>query len=203
MRTAPACRLIAPDTASVAVMYDPVTVPLRPRTGRTVAIVVAGVLAVCCAGGVAVAALGLAHGTQSASADRDGPLRDGMFEFAVGSAQCGLESVGEGWVRDRPQGQFCVIELTVTNVGTQAQRFADGAQKAFGPKGQLYEADTGAGVAANGSGDAIWNVVNPGNTLTVKIVFDIPPSASLARLELHDSPLSRGVSVDLPVADGG
>src|SRR6185295_15863237 len=132
-----------------------------------------------------------------------GPTRDGMFEFSVGSARCGLDSVGEGWVRDRPQGQFCVIELTVTNIGNRAQRFADGAQKAYGPEGQLYEADTGAGVAANGSGDAVWNVVNPGNTLTVKIVFDIPPSASIVRIELHDSPLSGGVSVDLPMADGG
>jgi hypothetical protein len=184
-------------------MDEPVTVPLRPRTGRTVAIVVAGVLAVCCAGGAALAALGLARGSSPAAAGRDGPLRDGMFEFSVGSARCGLDSVGEGWVRDRPQGQFCVIELTVMNVGTRAQRFADGAQKAYGPKGELYAADTGAGVAANGSGDAIWNVVNPGNAMTVKVVFDIPPSASITRIELHDSPLSRGVTVDLLVPGGG
>jgi hypothetical protein len=202
MRNRAARGAIGRPAASVAVMYEPVTVPLRPRTGRTVAIVVAGVLAVCCAGGVALATLGLARGAQPAAAGRDGALRDGMFEFSLGSVRCGLDTVGEGWVRDRPQGQFCVIELTVTNVGTRAQRFADGAQKAFGPKGQLYEADTGAGVAANGNGDAIWNVVNPGNTLTVKVVFDIPPSASIARIELHDSPLSHGVTVDLPVAGG-
>ena len=198
MRTALAGHRTRPGAGSVAGVHEPVT---WRRPGWVATLVFLGVAAFCCAGLTTLSLMGLSQFGRP-SQDTSGPARDGMFEFSVGSARCGVHSVGEGWVRDRPQGQFCVIELTVTNIGNRAQRFADGAQKAYGPNGELYEADTGAGVAANGSGDAIWNVVNPGNSLTVKVVFDIPPSASLTRIELHDSPLSRGATVDLPGVGG-
>jgi hypothetical protein len=100
-----------------------------------------------------------------------------------------------GWLRATPQGQYCVGELRVANTGGSPQRFADGNQKAFGPDGKTYAADTGAGVVANGNGDAIWNVVNPGNSLTAKVVFDLPPGATIVWLEVHDSAFSRGVKV--------
>jgi hypothetical protein len=87
--------------------------------------------------------------------------------------------------------------MSVANIGTEAQRFADGLQKAYGPEGNLYAADTGAGVVANGNGDAIWNVVNPGNAITAKVVYDLPVGATLATIELHDSGFSRGVKVQL------
>ena len=111
------------------------------------------------------------------------------------SFSCGHTSVTTGWLHAEPKGQFCVAELRVTNVDTRPQRFADGNQRAFGPDRRQYAADTGAGVVANGNGDAIWNVVNPGNSLTAKVVYDIAPTATIETLELHDSAFSRGVTV--------
>ena len=187
---------------------------------RTVGIIVGTTLAACCAAGTTMAlvtdALHKSNSSPAATTSRvDLPqadaaaepglnqaVRDGKFEFVVRSISCGHESLANGWLRAQAQGQYCVIEMSVANIGTEAQRFADGLQKAYGPEGNLYAADTGAGVVANGNGDAIWNVVNPGNTLTVKVVFDIPPSASINRIELHDSPLSHGVTVDLPISRG-
>jgi len=122
-------------------------------------------------------------------------VRDGVFEFTVQSLTCGQTELVNGWLRATPQGQFCVGQLKVSSVGGTPQRFADGNQKAFGPDGKVYAADTGAGVVANGSGDAIWNVVNPGNSLAAKVVFDIPPGATIVWLEVHDSAFSRGVKV--------
>ena len=52
-------------------------------------------------------------------------------------------------------------------------------------------------MVANGNGDAIWNVVNPGNAITAKVVYDLPAGATLATIELHDSGFSRGVKVPL------
>ncbi|HEY3503108.1 MAG TPA: DUF4352 domain-containing protein [Actinocatenispora sp.] len=37
--------------------------------------------------------------------------------------------------------------------------------------------------------------INPGNTVTGDIAFDLPKTASIARFELHDSAFSSGVSV--------
>ena len=92
-------------------------------------------------------------------------------------------------------GQFCVVSLSVKNIGDEGQTFADSFQKALGPDGTVYRAHTGAGVVANEGGEAVWNVINPGNAVTGKIVFDIPPKAEITSLEFHDSPLSGGVAV--------
>jgi hypothetical protein len=85
--------------------------------------------------------------------------------------------------------------MTVRDVGNVAERFADGLQQGIGAQGQHYDADTGAGVVANGNGDAIWNVVNPGVSLSVKVVYDIPVGARITALVLHDAPMSWGVTV--------
>ena len=123
------------------------------------------------------------------------PVRDGQFEFTVMGVSCGHESVGEQWWKHEAQGEFCIVELSVRNTGNDARRFADGSQKATGPEGHTYAADTGAGVVVNGNGDAVWNVVNPGNAITAKIVFDVPAGGTLTSLQLHDSPFSGGVTV--------
>ena len=202
-------------------MYEPFTVPPTPRRGRTALIVVAAVVAVCCGiGGVAsllswAGRNGNTKNTGHAVVDDAGPagggarpaattpkppgfgapVRDGYFEFTVVSLSCGHKEIVNGWLRATPQGQFCVGEMRVANIGGSPQRFADGNQKAFGPDGRTYAADTGAGVVANGNGDAIWNVVNPGNSVTAKVVFDLPPGATISWLEVHDSAFSRGVKV--------
>jgi hypothetical protein len=85
--------------------------------------------------------------------------------------------------------------MTVANIGTEPRHFADGNQRAYGPDGKQYAADTGAGVVANGNGDAWWNVINPGNSIAAKVVFDIPAAATIDTLELHDALLSSGVKV--------
>jgi len=205
-------------------VYEPITVPPTPRRGRTALIVVAAVVAVCCGiGGVtsllswaarqanttntghavvddAGAASRAGGGAKPAATTPRPPgigtsVRDGVFEFTVLSLSCGHNEIVNGWLRATPQGQYCVGELRVANIGGSPQRFADGNQKAYGPDGKTYAADTGAGVVANGSGDAIWNVVNPGNSLSAKVVFDLPPGATIVWLEVHDSAFSRGVKV--------
>jgi hypothetical protein len=88
-----------------------------------------------------------------------------------------------------------VVDLSVRNIGTQPRQFADGAQQAIGAQGQQYAADTGAGVVANGNGNAVWDVINPGVALDVKVVYDVPVGAMLDQLVLHDSALSHGVKV--------
>lgn len=125
----------------------------------------------------------------------DEPVRDGQFEFVVSGLSCGHTELVNGILRAQAQGQFCVVELSVRNIGDEARHFGDGLQKAYGPDGDQYAADTHAGVVVNGSGAAVWNVINPGNAVQAKIVFDIPPTATITTLELHDSALSGGVRV--------
>lgn len=190
------------------------TLPVRRRRpGRIALIVVGAVVGVCCISS-GTAALVRNAMTANAQADNGPPdaevqgaaparpglgqaVRDGQFEFVVRSVTCGQPTLDNGWLHADAKGQFCVAELTVTNIGTEARNFGDGLQRAIGPSGERYAADTGAGVVANGNGQAIWDVINPGISVTAKIVYDIPPGATVTALELHDGALSRGVTVTL------
>jgi hypothetical protein len=194
------------------------TLPVRRRhrPGRIALIVVGTVVGVCCiSSGTAAlvrnAMTASAHNTradnrspetevQGAAPARPGlgePVRDGQFEFVVRSFSCGQPTIDNGWLHAQAKGQFCVAELTVTNIGTEPRNFGDGLQRATGSSGERYAADTGAGVVANGNGQAVWDVINPGISVTAKIVYDVPPGATITALELHDGALSRGVTVSL------
>jgi hypothetical protein len=178
-------------------VYDPRTFTQRRYWLRTTLIVVAVVAAVCVVANLARLAMvgSLQDDTVSGLGQA---VRDGQFEFIVRTVTCGQSTLDNGiLLHATAKGQFCVVDLSVRNIGTQARRFADSAQQALGAQGQQYTADTGAGVVANGSGDAVWNVVNPGIALDVKVVYDVPVGATVVRLVLHDDPLSRGVTVQV------
>jgi hypothetical protein len=195
-----------------------VTVPaVRPRrSGLTVTLVVVGVFAACCASGAVLAMFGGALFRAAAveatpppateapppqttrpprARGLDTPVRDGKFEFVVTSYSCGHKQVGESFVSVKASGQFCIFNLKIKNIGDEGQTFADAFQRAHGPDDKTYKAHTGAGVVANEGTDAAWSTINPGNSVTGKIVFDIPKKAKITSLELHDSLLSRGVTV--------
>jgi eukaryotic-like serine/threonine-protein kinase len=124
------------------------------------------------------------------------PVRDGQFEFVVRSVRCGLRRVGPELARQTPQGRFCLVALRVANVGAEARDFAAGHQRLLGPDGRRHAVD-GAATAANGSPRLLYSPVNPGNRIEGTLVFDVPAGLRPARIELHDSPFSRGVTVTL------
>lgn len=97
----------------------------------------------------------------------------------------------------KAQGQFCVATVKVTNIGTEAQMFDASSQKALNGDVKL-DADSGASIYVNENGESFIENVNPGNSITAKVVFDVPKGTNLTTLELHDSPFSGGVVVTTP-----
>jgi Protein kinase domain/Domain of unknown function (DUF4352) len=122
--------------------------------------------------------------------------RDGQFEFVVRSIRCGIRRVGPELAGQTPQGRFCLVAVSVANVGTEARDFAAGQQHLFGGDGRRHSAD-GAATAANGSPRLLLSQINPGNRIEGTLVYDVPRGMRPARMELHDSPFSRGVTVDI------
>ncbi|MFC7479558.1 DUF4352 domain-containing protein [Luedemannella flava] len=123
------------------------------------------------------------------------PVTDGVLQFTVVAVNCGLSEVGTQERHATADGQFCVVNLTVRNVGTESRLFSDVFQRAFDTKDTEYRADSLAGGYANRGHRAFFTKVNPGDQLSGSIVFDIPKDTTLKRVELHDSPASTGVSV--------
>lgn len=125
------------------------------------------------------------------------PVVDGKFTFTVTGVECGIASVGSDLLGETAQGQFCRIGLVVENTGNEPQyMFADN-QKAFDSEGREFAPSTSAMIYDGDAGDAWMKEINPGNTLTGSLLYDIPVGATLTTIELHDSAFSGGVKVNL------
>ena len=124
--------------------------------------------------------------------------RDGKFEFTVASLECGRASVGTNeYLTKQAQGQFCLVNVTVKNIGNEAQTFDSSSQYLYDAANAKFSADGTASLYANPQGSTFLNQINPGNSVTGIIVFDLPKDKTPITAELHDSPLSGGVKVSL------
>lgn len=196
--------------------------PKRRRTGLVIGLVAGGVLLILCLCGGLIAVLSGGDETPSGTettatteADQDTteapeqtkttartpklgqPVRDGKFEFIVKSVKCGVRTVGDEFLNRKAQGQFCLVTLTVRNIGDESQTFNDFDQRGYDSKGSQYKPDSEAGIYANENNEVWLTEINPGNKITGVLVFDIPDETKLTTLELHDSGFSGGVEVSL------
>jgi hypothetical protein len=126
------------------------------------------------------------------------PAQDGKFEFTVSGVECGVEQVGSEFLNETAQGQFCLVTMSVKNIGNEAQLFDSSSQKGITNTGAKVDANGAASLYANEEAQSFLESINPGNSLKdVVIVFDIAPDQNLDAVELHDSPFSGGVTVSL------
>ena len=136
-------------------------------------------------------------GGQAKPAATGDPADDGKFRFVVDGLDCGRDRVGGKFFRERAQGQFCLLSVSVENIGDEAgSLFADN-QYFIDGRGDRHSADGSATFALNPEGDTWFEEINPGNTVTGVIVFDVPENRRMLQAELHDSAFSGGVLVDL------
>jgi Domain of unknown function (DUF4352) len=123
------------------------------------------------------------------------PVRDGNFEFVVEQVKCGVKQVGSQYLNEKAQGQFCLVSMTVKNVKDESRTFDASSQYAYDADGRKFDADGTASIYANENHQTFLEVINPGNSVSGVVVFDVPANVKLAELELHDSPFSGGVKV--------
>jgi hypothetical protein len=124
--------------------------------------------------------------------------RDGKFEFTVASVECGKPSVGTNeYLTKQAQGQFCLVNVTVKNIGSEAQTFDSSSQYLYDAANSKFSADGTASLYANPQGSTFLNQINPGNSVSGILVFDVPKDKTPVTAELHDSPFSGGVKVTL------
>ena len=124
-------------------------------------------------------------------------VRDGKFEFRVvdvSRAATVSDPTGNPYMTVNAQGEFIVVTLSVSNIGNVPQSYFGQNQKLIDASGREYGANSEADMYMN---DAAFGDINPGNSIQVRVAFDVPPGTSPAELELHDSMFSGGVSVRL------
>jgi Domain of unknown function (DUF4352) len=121
---------------------------------------------------------------------------DGDFNFVVNGVDCSTTEIGNQYLGTTAQGQFCIVDLTITNIGDEAQSFFGDNATLFNAAGQEFSADSEAAIYLEDS-SSLYEEINPGNSLNSKVVFDVPAGTTPASIELHDSAFSGGVTVDL------
>ena len=124
------------------------------------------------------------------------PAVDGKFSFTVTKVQCGISSVGSDYLNVEPQGQFCRIALSIENIGNEPQTMFADDQYLYDSQGRKFSVDNTASIYDDGS-DSWLKEINPGNTLSQNLIFDVPVGTALDHIELHDSTFSSGVEVSL------
>lgn len=138
-----------------------------------------------------------ATGGEEAAAGIGAPVRDGKFEFVVKGVECGVKKVGSEFLEEKAQGQFCLVEMTVTNIGDEAQLFDAGTQKGVTDTGATVDADGSAALVIPENENSFLEEINPGNSIDVVVVYDIAKDQKLTAVELYDSLFSGGVTVSL------
>ena len=135
---------------------------------------------------------------QEVAADIGTKVRDGKFEFVVtGIERPGKAYPGKLQTTLTARGEFVIVRVDVTNIGNEAQAFGCQCQYLLNDKGQVFEPSS----AILKAKDALKFVqlIDPGNTVRgALVVFDVAPGTKIVNIELHDSPVSKGVLVKLP-----
>jgi hypothetical protein len=105
----------------------------------------------------------------------------------------GDTSLGPG---QAAQGRFTVLRLKITSISSVGQSIDDSPQYVFDARGRKVSAGSAADIDANGnSGQVLLNNINPGNSVQVVMLFDLPEGDKAVRAELHDPAFSGGVTV--------
>jgi hypothetical protein len=122
---------------------------------------------------------------------------DGKFSFTV-TGLGHAHTVGNQYFGATAQGHYVVLDITVRNIGTEAQTFDDSAQYVYDSAGRKFSADGQADIYGNKAGNAPFlQSINPGNSVTGRLYFDLPKGDHAVKAELHDSMFSGGVTVSL------
>jgi hypothetical protein len=124
------------------------------------------------------------------------PASDGQFTFIVQGVECGESAIGSGLFAEDAQGEYCLVDMKVRNTGHVSQMMDSSSQIMFiGNK--EYAASSDAVLALDESENFFLEEINPGNSVSGVVVFDIPRGGKPDRLELHDSLFSGGVTVNI------
>jgi hypothetical protein len=124
-------------------------------------------------------------------------VRDGAFDFVV----TGVERPGkslEGKVGEMltARGEFVIVRVDVTNVGSKAQRLGCSCQFLFNDKGTKFATSPSILRTKDALKYVQW--INPGQTVRdASVLFDVAPGTKVDNIELHELPYSQGVNVRL------
>lgn len=139
-------------------------------------------------------------GKKAADATKTAGIGDsvtsGHFKFTVTKVRDGVAQIGGSEFGVKAQGQYILVSVKVTNVGDSSEMFMGSDQKLFDKDGKEYSADDEAAIYLDDSNSFLEDI-NPGNTVTGTIVFDVPKTVTPKYIEFSGALFSSSVKVSL------
>jgi hypothetical protein len=102
-------------------------------------------------------------------------VRDGGYQFTATKVTCGVKRVGDQYMGEKAQGQFCMVKLRVKNVSKEPINFSSENQALVDTKGKTYSPDDEAWIYVDDSDP--FGEINPGNTMKTTVPFDVSKRA--------------------------
>ncbi|MCI9890021.1 DUF4352 domain-containing protein [Micrococcales bacterium 31B] len=113
------------------------------------------------------------------------PVTSGDFEFTVSEVKQGPDTVGSEYLNQKAQGTYMIVTLSVKNIGNAPEYFLDSSVKLVNTAGQEFSNDSTAAIYASTGGDAVWlKEINPGNSVSGDLYFDVPAGFEAAAVKL-------------------
>lgn len=124
-------------------------------------------------------------------------VRDGTFEFVVTGVQhAGKTFPGKMNTTLTAKGEFVIVRVDVTNIGSAAQSADCQCQLLVNDKGQKVQPSPS--VLSTKEALKFVQLIEPGTTMKgVLVLFDVTPGTKVTDIELHDSSSTHGATVKL------
>lgn len=122
---------------------------------------------------------------------------DGGFVFEIGTVKCGVATVGPAELPQTADGQFCLVDVTVRNAGTEPELLDPGAQEAIDAQGRRYPMSDRAAVFVNDGDPTLLEQIAPGKSVPGVLPFEMPSGVAPVAVQLREKIGSAGVRVSL------
>ncbi|MGO1439982.1 MAG: DUF4352 domain-containing protein [Brevibacterium yomogidense] len=122
----------------------------------------------------------------------------GDWEVTVNDVESGVSELGDEYLGTTAQGQFILVEMSVANTGSEPSFFFESDVSLLDADGNTYSPDSEAGIYAATDNDVmLLEEINPGNTATGVIVYDVPADVSPNVLEFQGGIFDEAATVAL------
>lgn len=127
----------------------------------------------------------------------------GDMTFLLTDVQCGFQNVISSEERIAAEGEFCSIDLDVTNEGGASVALDLGCQTLVDAGGASYQPHEQASLLIEESRTAFGDGIGPGTTLeSVALVYDVPEGTEPASIEFHVTCDDEGQTIQIEEDEG-
>lgn len=121
-------------------------------------------------------------------------VTSGELEIVVSSVGDPVTTIGDEYVNDTAQGEYIPVEVSVTNNGTDSEYVGDSDINLVAGE-STYSSDSGAIMYLD---DAfLFEEINPGNTLSGTLVFDVPEGTDIDSVTFSGGIFSKDAVIEV------